>query len=98
MRGLLPLTPAKGRSTVNALWKPLPSASADQSRAHTALFMRLLTCFVMVFYIVKVRGPVAFVERARLRVELDGIIAHLYELTEEEFTCILTAFPLVASR
>ncbi len=52
----------------------------------------------MVFYIVKVRGPVAFVERARLRVELDGIIAHLYELTEEEFTCILTAFPLVASR
>jgi hypothetical protein len=35
------------------------------------------------------------VERARLRAELDGIIAHLYELTEEEFAYILTTFPLV---
>ncbi len=36
------------------------------------------------------------VERAKLRAELDGIIAHLYELTEDEFAYILTTFPLVA--
>lgn len=35
-------------------------------------------------------------ERARLRAELDGLIAHLYGLTEEEFAHILRAFPLVA--
>jgi hypothetical protein len=34
-------------------------------------------------------------ERAKLRAELDGLIAHLYGLTEEEFTYILTTFPLV---
>jgi hypothetical protein len=34
-------------------------------------------------------------ERARLRAELDGIIANLYGLTEEEFAYILTTFPLV---
>ncbi|NOK57708.1 MAG: ATP-binding protein [Chloroflexi bacterium AL-W] len=34
-------------------------------------------------------------ERARLRVELDGLIAHLYNLTEEEFSHILNTFPLV---
>jgi hypothetical protein len=34
-------------------------------------------------------------ERARLRAELDGMIAHLYRLTEEEFVYILTTFPLV---
>ena len=34
--------------------------------------------------------------RARLRAELDGLVAHLYELTEEEFTHILATFPLVA--
>jgi len=33
--------------------------------------------------------------RARLRAELDGIIAHVYELTEEEFAYILTTFPFV---
>ena len=36
------------------------------------------------------------VERARLRAELDGIIAHLYGLTEAEFAHILSTFPLVA--
>ena len=36
------------------------------------------------------------VERGRLRAELDGLIAHLYGLTEEEFAYILTTFPLVA--
>lgn len=35
-------------------------------------------------------------ERARLRAELDGLIAHLYGLTEAEFAHILTTFPLVA--
>lgn len=35
------------------------------------------------------------VERERLRAELDGMIAHLYGLTEEEFTHILSTFPLV---
>jgi hypothetical protein len=34
-------------------------------------------------------------ERARLRAELDGLVAHLYGLTEEEFTHILSTFPLV---
>lgn len=35
-------------------------------------------------------------ERARLRAELDGLIARLYDLTEEEFAHILSTFPLVA--
>ena len=34
-------------------------------------------------------------ERAKLRAELDGLIAHLYGLTEEEFAYILATFPLV---
>jgi hypothetical protein len=35
-------------------------------------------------------------QRAQLRAELDGRIAHLYGLTEAEFAHILTAFPLVS--
>ena len=35
-------------------------------------------------------------ERAKLRAELDGLVAHLYRLSEEEFTHILGTFPLVA--
>ena len=35
-------------------------------------------------------------ERNKLKAELDGIIAHIYGLTEEEFTYILTTFPIVA--
>ena len=35
-------------------------------------------------------------ERAQLRAELDGLIAHLYCLTEVEFAHILTTFPLVS--
>jgi hypothetical protein len=35
------------------------------------------------------------VERAKLRAELDGIIAHLYGLTEIEFAHILSTFPIV---
>jgi hypothetical protein len=34
-------------------------------------------------------------ERAKLRAELDGIIANLYGLTEEEFAHVLSTFPLV---
>jgi hypothetical protein len=34
-------------------------------------------------------------ERAKLRAELDGMIAHLYGLNEEEFTHILSTFPIV---
>ena len=34
-------------------------------------------------------------ERARLRAELDGLVAHLYGLDEIEFTHILGSFPLV---
>jgi hypothetical protein len=33
--------------------------------------------------------------RARLRAELDGLVAHLYGLSEHEFQHILAAFPLV---
>lgn len=35
-------------------------------------------------------------ERARLRAEIDGIVARLYRLTEAEFTHILSTFPLVS--
>ena len=34
-------------------------------------------------------------ERAQLRAELDGMIAHLYGLTEDEFKHILSTFPIV---
>lgn len=37
------------------------------------------------------------IERNRIRSELDGLIAHLYGLTEEEFAYILTTFPLVSA-
>jgi hypothetical protein len=33
--------------------------------------------------------------RARLRAELDGLVAQLYGLTEEEFSHVLSTFPLV---
>lgn len=34
-------------------------------------------------------------QRQKLRAELDGLVAHLYELTEPDFAHILTTFPLV---
>ena len=40
-----------------------------------------------------VSGPT---ERAQLRAELDGLVAHMYGLTEVEFAHILGTFPLVA--
>jgi hypothetical protein len=43
-----------------------------------------------------VKGVTGAAERARLRAELDALIAQLYGLTEEEFTHILTTFPLVS--
>ena len=36
-------------------------------------------------------------ERARLRAELDGLVAHLYGLGDDEFLHILGTFPLVAA-
>ncbi len=41
------------------------------------------------------RGATEFADRARLRAELDGIVAHLYGLAEDEFAHILKTFPLV---
>lgn len=35
-------------------------------------------------------------KRARLRAELDALVAQLYGLTEDEFAHILSTFPLVA--
>ena len=40
-------------------------------------------------------GAHAAAERAQLRAELDGLIAHLYGLDEDEFAHILKTFPLV---
>lgn len=35
-------------------------------------------------------------ERAQVRAELDGMVAHIYGLTEDEFAYVLSSFPLVA--
>ncbi len=43
-----------------------------------------------------VYGATDMFERAQLRAELDGLIAHLYGLTEAEFVHILSTFPIVA--
>ena len=40
-------------------------------------------------------GVTDAMRRAEVRAELDGLIAHLYGLTEEEFAHILSTFPLV---
>lgn len=37
----------------------------------------------------------SFAEREQARAELDGLIAHLYHITEEEFAAVLNTFPLV---
>jgi hypothetical protein len=34
-------------------------------------------------------------QRSQIRAELDGMIAHLYNLTEDEFQHILSTFPIV---
>jgi len=41
-------------------------------------------------------GVTDVTERQSIRAELDALVAHLYGLTEEEFTYILTTFPLVS--
>lgn len=41
-------------------------------------------------------GATDSTERAQLRAELDGLVAHLYGLSEDEFAHILKTFPLVA--
>ena len=41
------------------------------------------------------QGATVLTERAQLRAELDGLIAHLYGLTEAEFAHVLSTFPLV---
>jgi hypothetical protein len=40
-------------------------------------------------------GAIEPIERAKLRAELDGLVAHLYGLTEDEFAHVLSTFPLV---
>ncbi|HQF54374.1 MAG TPA: ATP-binding protein [Fibrobacteria bacterium] len=39
-------------------------------------------------------GATSFADRAKLRAELDGLVAHLYGLTEIEFAHILKSFPV----
>ena len=41
------------------------------------------------------QGVTDGIERAKLRAELDGLIAHLYGLTVAEFVHVLSTFPLV---
>lgn len=40
-------------------------------------------------------GATDFATRARLRAEIDGLVAHLYGLTEVEFLHVLATFPVV---
>ena len=40
-------------------------------------------------------GVTGTIERQRLRDELDAIVAHLYDLSREDFNHILKSFPLV---
>lgn len=40
-------------------------------------------------------GATDFSTRARLRAEIDGLVAHLYGLTEAEFVHVLATFPVV---
>ena len=40
-------------------------------------------------------GATDFATRARLRAEIDGLVAHLYDLTEVEFRHVLATFPVV---
>ena len=41
------------------------------------------------------KGVTDAIARAKLRAELDGLVAHLYGLTEAELVHILGTFPLV---
>lgn len=83
---------------------PVPRFN-DADRAFTPIINRSarLTCYTQEFdELAKEIGLKSHrdgasepAERARLRAELDGLIAHLYGLSESEFAHILATFPLV---
>jgi hypothetical protein len=43
------------------------------------------------------RAAIDPVERARLRAEIDALVAHVYGLSEAEFAHVLGTFPLVSA-
>lgn len=83
---------------------PVPLLATSDSAA-TALFKRSarLTCTTPEFDGLARKaglgghhdGATAPIERASLRAELDGLVAHLYGLTDAEFLHVLDTFPLV---
>ena len=84
---------------------PVPrAAGADRRLNELSLRAARLSCTTREFDQIAVEaglsshadGAVDEAERARLRAEIDGLVAHLYGLTEEEFAHILGTFPLVA--
>lgn len=84
---------------------PVPRFAADSESAQPLITRAArLTCTTPEFdALAKEVGlerhqPLDPAERARLRAELDGLVAHLYGLTESEFAHILGAFPLVAEQ
>ena len=81
---------------------PCRALDATEARSVVARAARL-TCTTPEFDTLAKKGPeipregaTNPAERARLRAELDGLIAHIYGLTEAEFAHVLSAFPLVA--
>lgn len=82
---------------------PVPRLSAMDETAKPLLNRAArLTCTTPDFDVLaktvglKKHQPIDPTERAHLRAELDGLVAHLYGLTETEFAHILGTFPLVA--
>jgi hypothetical protein len=81
---------------------PAPRLAADSKQA-LALVNRAarLTCTTSEFDALarevglEHHQPLDPMDRARLRAELDGLVAHLYGLSEAEFAHILASFPLV---
>lgn len=83
---------------------PIPHSNVSKSRLHSAVLRAArLICTTPDFdeaaRAVGLRGhqdgAVEQVERMRLQAELEGLVAHLYTLEEEEFAHILSTFPLV---
>jgi hypothetical protein len=87
------------------IWQlPLPRLTkADPRLAPIALRAARLTCTTPAFdglaraagFENHTRGVTHPEQRARLRAEIDGLVAHLYGLTEHEFAHILLTFPVV---
>ena len=82
---------------------PVPRLSATDEAAKPLLNRAArLSCTTPEFDVLaktvglKKHQPTDPAARARLRAELDGLVAHLYGLTESEFAHILGTFPLVA--